>query len=111
MRRGTNATITLTVGNENMVLASWIYVTIQQGALQITKQGAYHVYEDEIGFGDETNQLVINLSQQETLSLGCESAQIQVRFFDSNHIAKATNIQKFEVLPILLEGEIEDGGT
>lgn len=106
MRRGTTPTITITCIGETFD-DSDLFVTLEQGCLQITKSG-----EDVIKTvlqGGEDCTVAIYLTQEETLMLTKGSAQIQIRWINNNGLANASPIKSIKVDPILLEGVIEYG--
>lgn len=104
MRRGTTPTIIINVTGEDFE-DSTLYVTLEQGALELTKSG-----NDVLVTPTETGSTVaIFLTQEETLMFTKGTAKIQIRWIDSSGIAQASPIKNIEVNPILLEGVIEYG--
>ena len=80
-------------------------MTLEQGALELTKSG-----NDVLVTPTETGSTVaIFLTQEETLMFTKGTAKIQIRWIDSSGIAQASPIKNIEVNPILLEGVIEYG--
>lgn len=101
MRRGTTPTITIRVKGEDFD-GSMLYVTLEQGAIQLTKTGS-----DVLVTPTETGSTVaIFLTQEETLMFAKGTARIQIRWINSSGIADASSIKNIEVNPILLEGVI-----
>lgn len=101
MRRGTTPTITIRVRGEDFE-GSTLYVTLEQGALELTKSGS-----DVLVTPTETGSTVaIFLTQEETLMFAKGTARIQIRWINSSGIADASPIKNIEVNPILLEGVI-----
>lgn len=101
MRRGTTPTITIRVTGEDFD-GSTLYVTLEQGALELTKSGS-----DVLVTPTETGSTVaIFLTQEETLMFAKGTARIQIRWINSSGIADASPIKNIEVNPILLEGVI-----
>lgn len=101
MRRGTTPTITIRVKGEDFD-GSMLYVTLEQGAIQLTKTGS-----DVLVTPTETGSTVaIFLTQEETLMFTKGTARIQIRWINSSGIADASPIKNIEVNPILLEGVI-----
>lgn len=101
MRRGTTPTITIRVIGEDFD-GSTLYVTLEQGALELTKSGS-----DVLVTPTETGSTVaIFLTQEETLMFTKGTARIQIRWINSSGVADASPIKNIEVNPILLEGVI-----
>ena len=101
MRRGTTPTITIRVKGEDFD-GSMLYVTLEQGAIQLTKTGS-----DALVTPTKTGSTVaIFLTQEETLMFTKGTARIQIRWINSSGIADASPIKNIEVNPILLEGVI-----
>lgn len=101
MRRGTTPTITIRVKGEDFD-GSMLYVTLEQGAIQLTKTGS-----DVLVTPTETGSTVaIFLTQEETLMFTKGTARIQIRWINSSGVADASPIKNIEVNPILLEGVI-----
>jgi hypothetical protein len=104
MRRGTTPTIVITVTGEDFD-GSTLYVTIEQGALELTKTGS-----DVTVTPTETGSTVsLYLTQEETLMFGKGKASIQIRWINGSGVAQASPIRTIDVSPILLEGVIEYG--
>ena len=76
-----------------------VYVTIRQNNTRLTKTG------DELSIAVDENgsTIALLLSQKDTLQLKEGSAEIQVRFIDSNGTAYATEIATITVSRVLLE--------
>ena len=101
MRRYTTPTITITVRGETFA-DSTIYVTLRQGSTLITKTN-----DDIIKTVDgENSTLYVLYSQEETGSLAKGTAQIQIRWINSNGIADATRVKLVQIDPVLMEGVI-----
>lgn len=120
MRRGTDVTLTMTVPGENLSTSGTgraLYFTIKQGKRQLTL-GGYAAYGEGIlhervtGEYDGTKTtLTATLTQEETLYFGCESVSTQLRWETVSGAFKATNIQKLDVLPILLDKQLPRTAT
>lgn len=102
MRRGTTPTITINVTGEDFE-NSTLYVTLEQGELELTKTGDDVVVTPT----DDGSTVAIFLSQEETLMFVKGTARIQIRWIDANNVAQASPIKSIAVDPILLEGVIE----
>lgn len=101
MRRGTTPTININVTGETFAGAT-LYVTIEQGALEITKTN------DDLTVTVDGNNSVVSvfLTQEETLQFVQGNARIQIRWITSDGTAKASPIKNIIINPILLEGVI-----
>ena len=117
MIRGTTPDYILTLPGVDLT-GETVYVTIAQTArgaarpadlmtgaasMRITKTGTDLAVSSD---GTDTT-IVFRLSQQETLALQAKQCLIQVRFVDSNGVARATEIKALTVEPILLERVIQ----
>ena len=103
MRRGTTPTYTLAVAGYDLRDMT-VYVTLQQD----TRTPLTLTNEDlSIDFKEGSSILRFTLSQHQTLSLQKGIVHVQARFIDEYGTAYATSIEILQVLPILLEGEIE----
>ena len=104
MRRGTTPTIVINVTGEDFDGAT-LYVTIEQGALELTKTGSDVLFTPT----EEGSTVALFLSQEETLAFDKGKASIQIRWINSSGVAQASPIRTIDVSPILLEGVIEYG--
>lgn len=103
MRRGTTPTITVTVDADLSALD--IYLTFQSGATTITKTGD----DLDVSVSDGVTTIVCTLSQEETLSFGNITADVQVRAVGAGgYPAVATDIGALGVDGILLNGVLPD---
>ena len=104
MIRYTTPTITLVV--EGVELNSEdIYVTLKQGALEMTKSG------DDLDISvDEDTTIQFSLSQEESAEFKENlSVAVQVNWIASNGTRAATSIQNISVFKNLLDEVIEYG--
>lgn len=106
MIRGTTPDYILRIGGVDLSDKT-IFVTIAQGTKKITLTG------DELGVSVEggTSVIAVRLTQAQTLGLREGTAQVQVRFIDSEGTARATNIAPLTVSAVLLERVIEYAGN
>ena len=107
MYRGTTPTLYLDLETElDLESAKEIWVTVKSSLSGFTKE------KDEIhvtpGEEEGVQQLIVPLSQNDTLQLNTGRAQIQVRILMPNNKAYATEIADVEVDRILREGVITD---
>lgn len=99
MYRGTTPTIVINVTGEDFA-GSTVYVTLEQGNLELTKTDAV------ITPTSEGSTVAVFLTQEETLMFGSGVAKIQIRWIDGSGIAKASPIKNINIDPVLLEGVI-----
>ena len=102
MIRGTTPDYILTLDGVDLSEQT-VYVTIKQCQKLLTKTG------DELTIAvDETGSTIsFALTQEDTLGLSPGSASIQVRFIDSEGVARATDTAALNVEKVLLERVIE----
>lgn len=106
MRQGTTPIYTLAVSGYDLTDKT-VFVAISSRGRRIIKTGDAL----SIAYGNEASTIAFCLTQQETLSLGLGQAEVQMRFIDSDGIAKATDIKPIAVERILQPGVIEyEGG-
>ena len=101
MRQGTTPTYTLTVSGYDLTDKT-VYVAVSSRAKRIIKSGDAL----SMAYGDGATSIVFGLSQEETLALSLGPAEVQVRFIDSDGVAKATDIQQIMVDRVLQPGVI-----
>lgn len=99
MRRGTTPVITCTIIGADLTGSS-VYVTIQQGGVEIT------VVNPQIETTDTGCKITVILTQEQTLKLFKGIADIQVRWITSDETAHATDIKQLNVDKILKNGVI-----
>ena len=104
MIRYTTPTITLIV--EGVELGSEdIYVTLKQGAVELTKSGA-----DLTVSADEDTTITFGLSQEESAEFKENlSVAVQVNWITASGVRAATQIQSISVFKNLLDEVIEYG--
>ena len=101
MRRGTTPAITLTVDYD---ITNWtVYVTLRNNKAQITLENDRLQME----YADSKTTIAFALTQQETLSFGTGTCEVQVRAINDG-TAIATHIQHIDIRRILLEGVIDE---
>ena len=105
VRRGTTPTLALLVKHHDLSGCA-IFVTVRQKSNISTKTGddIMMAYEEEEG-----TMLTVTLTQEETLALGEGTANVQVRWINSEGVAKATNVEMLDIKKILLEEVISFG--
>lgn len=101
MRRGTTPHIKLTIDGVSPDQCKSLYVTLKQGAVELTKEKSDCTFDGDI--------IIVILTQQETLAFTSDkSVRVQVRgILNSTHDAFATDIVSVEMNDILKDGEIE----
>lgn len=106
MIRGTTPDYILNVKGVDLTDKT-VFVTISQGSKKITMSN------NDIGISkvDDDSIISIRLTQEQTLGFADGNAKIQVRFIDSENIAKATEIASISISPVLLERVIEYNGN
>lgn len=108
MRRGTTPTIPLTVDKD--ISDGWtIYATFRSDSHEVELMNDRMTIELEPATETEGAKTLIDvtLTQEETLSFGAGSAEVQIRAIkDSNAIA--TDIQRVDVGRILKDGVIDE---
>ena len=101
MRRGTTPTLVLAVTGLNVAELDTIFITFEQGSLELTKS------KDDITIDEEANTIKVTLSQEETLKFNAGSVNVQVRgIVADGSIAVASNIKTIKVGNVLLDGVI-----
>lgn len=105
MRQGTTPTCLVIVDGYDLTTDMTVFVSLK-GKVLITKTGD----ELSISYAKNSSAIAFRLSQEETFSLGIGTVYIQVRFIDSNNIAKATDIVELNNLDVLMTDVIEYGG-
>ena len=102
--RGTTPTITITVTSEldfTTIQQVWIYIS-QQNKVKIDK------LISDVSFDPENKQILVTLSQDDTLALKAGSeALFQIRLLLNNETALATVASKVDVLEVYKGGVIE----
>lgn len=98
MIRGTTPNYILTIEGYDLTDKT-VYVTISQSYKKLTKTNK----DLSIVYADGASTIAFSLSQHDTLSLQEGTAQVQVRFIDSDGIASATEIGTLTVNKVLLE--------
>lgn len=101
MRRGTTPIVSLVVYGHDLTDCA-IYATIRQGSNTITKTGDALTVE----YAGNDTAVTFALTQTDTLSLKRGTANVQIRWIDSDGIALATDIADINIDGILLDGEI-----
>ena len=95
--RGTTPTITITVTSEldfTTIQQVWIYIS-QQNKVKIDK------LISDVSFDPENKQILVTLSQDDTLALKAGSeALFQIRLLLNNETALATVASKVDVLEV-----------
>ena len=100
MRKGTTPTLVFTLDLETALLKS-IYLTLQQGTLQVTKTG------EEMRLLEDGCSVAVTLTQEETLQfVAGQFVSVQVRAVTQNGEAVATNILDVPMEAVLLDGVI-----
>jgi hypothetical protein len=102
MIRGTTPDYILTLDGVDLSDKT-VYVTIKQCRKLLTKTGD----ELTIAVGETGSTIAFALTQEDTLGLSAGSASIQVRFIDSEGVARATETAALNVEKVLLERVIE----
>ena len=96
MIKGTTPTFLITIKGNALTNAT-PYVTLRQGALELTKSGEELVKER----GEDFCVLAVSLSQEETLKFAHGRADLQVRWVYADGTAGATAIKPVAVNPVL----------
>lgn len=105
----TTPSITLEVEHIDLTDNQDVYVTIVQGAVEMTKTG--EALTISYNSQSEVSTIVFSLSQEESASFQfARSAQLQVNFINASGVRDATNIAQIDVLKNLLDEEISYGG-
>lgn len=106
MIRGTTPSHILTIEGYDLT-GTRIYVTLSSGRSKVTKTN-----EDlTVSYENETTSILLFLTQEDTLGLPTGTAEIQVRWIDSDGIAQATEIETIAVDRVLWPKVISyDGG-
>ena len=106
MIRGTTPDYLLTI-DEYDLTDKTVFVTIRQGPTVITKSGN----QLTITVDGEKTIIAFTLTQWDTLQLSDGKAEVQVRFIDSNGVARATERAELIVDKVLLERVITYAGN
>lgn len=105
MIRGTTPDYLLTIEGYDLTNKT-VFVTIRQGSTIITKSGD----QLTISVDGEKTTIAVTLTQLDTLRLSVGKAEVQVRFIDSNGVARATDRAELTVDKVLLERVIAYAG-
>ena len=102
MYKGTTPAISLLIDTDLTLSAmAQIWVTIKDSSGEI-----YNWEKSDLTINDTQKQLIIDMSQLETLALASGPAEIQVRMLTGDDKALATNISYFNVSDVLKGGVI-----
>lgn len=101
MRRGTTPTIVITLPFYMNTVSNFEIYFSQYDELKLTKPMS------ECDFDPESNIVTVTLSQEETLALGAERTDLQMRFYFVDGSVDATGIVRCKVGKILKDGEID----
>lgn len=83
-----------------------VYVTIEQGCLEMTKSGSDLIIDTE---GEDTS-IIFMLTQEESAKFNYNaSASIQVNFISADGVRDATEIRRIDVLRNLLDKVVQYG--
>lgn len=97
MRRGTTQQIIFTL-SESIDMAA-LYITFQQGGVTVLEKKLDDVVVDG-------NNIIVDLTQEDTLALKPQNACIQLRIRDVNDNAYASKVLRMHTNDILKEGVI-----
>lgn len=100
MIRGTTPTLEIKIDGINIDELSKIFLTIQQGKTEITKENK----DIEAG---KRNTMSVFLSQEETLRFAKGYIWVQLRAITKDGLAVASNVKGITVEDILKDGEIQ----
>lgn len=99
MTRGTTPTLEIRIEGIDINELLQIFLTIQQGKTEITKENK----DIEIG---EENTILVYLTQEETLSFAKGYIWVQLRAITQDGLAVASDIEGIAIEGILKEGKI-----
>lgn len=98
IERGTTQTVTITVKGWDLTGCD-IYATFKQGAKSVTKKTM-----ESVTYESNATKLQLTLTQKETMSFDdMKKGKVQVRWIDSDGIARKTKIGEFDVDELLYE--------
>lgn len=101
MRRGTTPTLTLTVDAE---IADWtLYVALRNGCNTIIIDGE----RLQATQADGSTDIVLTLTQEETLAMHTGDCELQVRAVNAGGTAVATDIARVDVGRIIQDGVLD----
>lgn len=104
----TTPSITLEVEGIDLTDNQDVYVTIVQGAVELTKKN--EALTISYNSQTEVSTIVFSLTQEESASFQfARAAQLQVNFINASGVRDATNIASIDVLKNLLDEVIAYG--
>lgn len=101
MKRGTTPTITISINGAKVDDIGKMFITIEQGDLQLDIT--------EYSKNTEANSVSFTLTQDQTLYFAEGTVLMQIRAVNSDGVAIATSIAELQVEEILKEGAIAYG--
>lgn len=108
MIRFTTPILPLEVEGVDLTQNEDVYVTLEQGRLELTKRG--NDLALEYNAETETTSISFSLSQEETAAFNVDKAvAIQVNFINSSGVRDATNIAHISVMRNLLDRVVNYG--
>lgn len=104
LTRGTTPTITINVKSEvdlSQVVAIWVYIS-QNNKVKVDKELS------DVSFNVQDRQIILTLSQEDTLALKAGEGLFQIRLLLSNQTALATIASKIKINEVYKGGVISE---
>ena len=110
MIKYTTPTISLTVESIDLSSGYDVYVSLEQGKLELTKTGTALIITTDTHDQVTDTIITFTLSQAESASFNFgKSVEVQVNWIDSAGVRDATEIKKVDVMRNLLDKVIQYG--